>query len=295
MSEFRGRRVLITGAGHGVGRAIAREFARRGAEIVVTDREIERVEETVLMLRGMGCAAWGYPMDVTQIEDVKSVRDRLRAENRSIDILVNNAGIVHGGRFLDVPIEKHTDVYRVNVMGTVIVTQVFLPDLLKAQSAHLVNIASASALIPLPYAATYASSKWAVLGLTESLREELRIDGQHHVGVTAVCPSYIDTGMFNGVRTPLFTRKLTPERLAGMVCAAVGKKRARILTPWLVKLTPLGRATLPHSWFQKLCDWFGVTSGMATWHGHAKPVPHRPVSELRSKERFQPADVTSVG
>jgi len=275
MKNLKSRRVLITGAGHGLGLATAKAFAKAGCFVIITDREPERVTEAVceLQIEAMPCA--GYVMDVTDAADVRDVRDRIHAEHGSINILVNNAGIVSGGQFLDVPLEKHLVTYDVNTHGPVIVTHLFLPDLIDSDEGHIVNIASASALIALPNAATYASSKWAVLGFTDSLREELELTGRGHVGVSAICPSYINTGMFEGAKAPLFTPMLTPENLAAKIVRCVQKRKTHLLTPALVRLIPLGKATWPRAVFRRLLQFLGVYQGMEAWKGH-KGVPATP-------------------
>ena len=268
MMNLNSRRVLITGAGHGLGLATARAFAKEGAFVIITDRDPERVTEAVceLQIQALPCA--GYVMDVTDAADVRYVRDQIHADHGLIHVLVNNAGIVTGGQFLDVPLEKHMVTYDVNTHGPVIVTHLFLQDLLDSDEGHVVNIASASALIALPNAATYASSKWAVLGFTDSLREELELTGRGHVGVSAICPSYINTGMFEGARAPLLTPILTPEDLASKIVRCVYKKRAHLLTPGLVRLIPLGKATWPRVIFRRLLQFLGVYQGMEDWKGH---------------------------
>ena len=268
MMNLKSRRVLITGAGHGLGLATARAFAKEGAFVIITDRDPERVTEAVceLQIQALPCA--GYVMDVTDAADVRYVRDQIHADHGLIHVLVNNAGIVTGGQFLDVPLEKHMVTYDVNTHGPVIVTHLFLQDLLDSDEGHVVNIASASALIALPNAATYASSKWAVLGFTDSLREELELTGRGHVGVSAICPSYINTGMFEGARAPLLTPILTPENLASKIVRCVYKKRDHLLTPGLVRLIPLGKATWPRVIFRRLLQFLGVYQGMEDWKGH---------------------------
>jgi short-subunit dehydrogenase len=151
----------------------------------------------------------------------------------------------------------------------VAVTRVFLPDLISRPESHLVNVASASGLIGLPYGATYASSKWGVVGFSESVRAELAEQGQPHVGVTTVCPSYVSTGLFDGARPPLTTRVLTPERVAALTVRAVRRRRSWVLTPWLVKITPAATALLPTPLADRVSRLLGVTSGMASWKGHA--------------------------
>ncbi|NOX56219.1 MAG: SDR family NAD(P)-dependent oxidoreductase [Planctomycetes bacterium] len=273
MRNLAERRVLITGAGRGVGRALAQAFAEHGAEVVVTDVDPQAAAETVTALSRAGANCCGYPMDVTDRDSVRDVRQRLHQARGPIQVLVNNAGVVYGGPLLDVPWEHHRRTFLVNILGMVAVTYEFLPDLISAEEAHLVNLASAAGLVPLPYATTYASSKSAVVGFSESLAEELRLLGYRHVGVTTVCPSFIQTGLFDGAKPPRLSGFLTAEDVARLVLSAVLKNRPRVLTPWLVKLVPLGRELLPVSIGRWLCDTLGVTTSMARWCGHTVPAP----------------------
>jgi all-trans-retinol dehydrogenase (NAD+) len=266
--DLRGKRVLITGAGHGLGRDMALAFAAAGAEIVATDLIGGDAHSTAAAVRDAGGRAHAYSLDVTDNDMVLAVRRDLLAAAGPPDVLVNNAGIAHGGRFLDVPLVQHHATYKVNLLGQVAMAHAYLPDLIGRPAGHLVNISSASGMIALPYATTYASSKWGVLGFSESIREELRLLGHRHVGVTVVCPSYIDTGMAAGVRVPLFSKMLKSQRVAELVVRAVRKRRDMVLTPALVKLTPVSRGLLPPSWFRRSCDWLGITKSMSTWHGH---------------------------
>ncbi|HVX62255.1 MAG TPA: SDR family NAD(P)-dependent oxidoreductase [Pirellulales bacterium] len=267
MRNLAQKRVLITGGGHGLGRELAAAFASAGAEMVVTDINSAGAEETADRIRQAGGQAVSRLLDVADVEMIRAFRQQLHAERGPIDVLINNAGIVRGGPFLDVPVEGHLDTYRVNTLGMVSVTHAFLPDLISRPEGHLVNIASASGLIALPYASTYASSKWAALGFSESIREELRVLGHRHVRVTAVAPSYIDTGMAAGVTLPKLSRMLRASQVAQMALRAVQKDREIVLTPWLVYVTPFTKAMLPPFLFRRVCDLFGITQGMSTWHG----------------------------
>lgn len=268
MRDLKGKNVLLTGAGHGLGRELALAFAAAGAKVCVTDREAQRVEETLALVRQQDGRAAGYTLDVTDNAMISDIRDRVHGEHGPLDVLVNNAGVAFGGVFLDVPLDQHLATYRVNLLGQVAMTHAFLSDLVGRPEAHLVNVASASGFIALPYATTYASSKWGVIGFSESIREELRLLGHRHVSVTAVCPSYIDTGMAAGVRVPHLSRMLRSSDVARLVLHAVRKRRELVLTPWLVKITPFSKGVLPPSWFRRTCDWLGITGSMSTWYGH---------------------------
>ena len=266
MRELRGKRVLITGGARGIGRAIALEMAGAGCDLVLGDLDAAGLDEAAEAVRARGGKARGYALDVTNTASIAATRRKILDDDGPIDVLVNNAGVVFGGPFLDVPLDRHVLTYRVNVEGVVAMTHAFLPDLLGRPEGHVVNVASASGLLPLPRGATYASSKWAVIGFSESLSQEMA--GQRvHVGVTTVCPSYVSTGMFDGVPAPLLTPILTPERLARKIVAAVRSGKRMVLEPWMVKTVPLLKGILPGPAFDAVAGIFGVTTGMAAWKG----------------------------
>ncbi len=263
MRDLKGKRVLITGAARGIGRAIAERFAREGAALLITDIDQGALDEAGKALAG--CRT--YKADVTDTAAMPALRAHINDDGGPIDVLVNNAGVVFGGPFLEVPLERHFLCYRINVLGLVAMTHTFLPDLIGRPEGHLVNISSASSLIGLPFGGTYASSKWAVSGFSESLRLELEILGHGHVKVTNVCPSYVDTGLFHGVKPPRTTRMLRPDELGGIVVDAVKSNREEVLAPWLVKLTPTLKALLPRSLFKTAASITGATTSMTTFKG----------------------------
>lgn len=269
MKSYRGKRVLVTGSAGGIGRKLALRFAREGATLVLTDVKEAELEDAAREVRAAGAPAHPYVLDVTQDAAVVAVHERVHAEVGPIDVLVNNAGVVFGGAFLDVPMAKHRLTYGVNIVGLVAMTHAFLPDLVGARGAQLVNVASASGLIGLPNGATYASSKWAVIGFSESIRLELEQAGRSHVKVTTICPSYIATGMFDGVKPPLLTPLLTPQMLVEKMFEAVRDEELYLLEPRLVKALPVLKGLLPPRMFDWVADRFGVSTSMRAWRGHA--------------------------
>ena len=268
MKDFDRKRVLVTGGAGGLGHALARRFAAEGAELVLTDLAAPVLDDMVADFVRRGVPCQGHVVDVTDMDGVTRLRDRVHEQGGPIQVLVNNAGVVHGGPFLEVPLERHLHTLRVNVDGLVAMTHAFLPDLIASPEGQLVNVASASGFVGLPFGSTYAASKWAVIGLSESLRLELKKLGHAHVGVTTVCPSYVDTGMFEGVKPPRLTRFLTADEVAVEVLAAVRAHKPFVLEPWLVKLTPFLAHALPKGVSDLLSDVFGATTGMKSWRGH---------------------------
>ena len=146
-------------------------------------------------------------------------------------------------------------------------THAFWNDLLAAPRGHIVFIASASGFVGLPGGTTYASSKWAVIGFAESIRAELKRQGAK-AGVTTVCPTFINTGMFKGAVPPKTTAMLDPEEIAAKVVEAVAKRRIWVLEPWLVKVTPFLKHCLPTPVADYLSEVFGATTSMDHWRGH---------------------------
>jgi short-subunit dehydrogenase len=273
MRDLSRKRVLITGGASGIGKALAERFAAAGAHLVLLDRDAAALERAVEGFRASGATVQGHVADVTDRDSVLRARDAVHAEGGPIDVLVNNAGIVFGGPFLDVPLERHLTTYEVNVLGVVAITHAFLPDLLAQPEGHVVQVASASGFIGVPFGATYASSKWAAIGFAESLRLELAEQGHRHVHVTTVCPSYVATGLFAGARAPRLSRMLTAERVAAEVLRAVRHDRVFVRTPWLVEVTPFLRGVLPLKVFDATARLLGVTSSMAGWRGRAEQPP----------------------
>ena len=267
MRSLVAKRVLITGGASGIGRSLAIRFAREGAEVHIADLNEGAADEVARAISATGGRARAWYLDVTDAVRIADVRRKILDGSGPVDVLVNNAGIVHGGAFLDVPLDRHLATFHVNTLAVVAVTHAFLADLVARPDAHLVNIASAAGFAGLPFGATYAASKWAVIGFSESVRLELREQGHRHVGVTTVCPGYVGTGMFDGARALWLTRILTPERVADLTARAVLANREMVMTPWVVALGPLLNGILPRRAFDWTARLFGAPTSMASWRG----------------------------
>ena len=191
MTPLAGRLVLVTGAASGIGYDTALAFAARGARLVVSDLNAEALESTRATIAARGVACTAHACDVSDAAAVNAMAARVRAELGPLDILVNNAGIAYFGGFLETPPERWRRIHDVNVMGTVHCVHAFLPAMLAAGGERkIVNVASTAGYAPAPNMSAYASSKHAVIGLSEVLALELH---DRPVTVMIVCPGIINT------------------------------------------------------------------------------------------------------
>ncbi len=261
---FTGQCALVTGAARGIGEALASELAQQGARVAVTDLDVAEAARVAARLPGHGHIA--YRLDVTNTERIEQVRAEIHRDLGPVQVLVNNAGVVFGGAFLEVPLERHRLTLRVNTEAVVAMTHAFLPDLIASERGRILQVASASGFLGLPFGSTYAASKWAVVGFSESLRMELTRLGHSHVTVTALCPSYIRTGLFEGVKPPRFTRWLTPQAVAAKAVDATARGRRRVLMPWLAKTAP-SMVGAPAPIADAISSVLGAADSMKTWRG----------------------------
>jgi short-subunit dehydrogenase len=200
VSRLRGRVCVVTGASGGIGEATARALAVAGATVVLTARRLDVLEEIVADIRGRGGTAGAVACDVADVDQVRALVDRVEDEHGRCDVLVNNAGVPGGGSFVDAALERLELVARVNFLGVVYCTRLFLP-LLQASRGHVVNIASLAGRYALPGAAIYTATKHAVVAFSESLYHELAGDG---VMVTVVNPGLVATEGFFPQDSPLW-------------------------------------------------------------------------------------------
>lgn len=255
-SVVAGSTVLITGAARGMGELYARRAAREGARaIALWDVDRERVEALAAKLNASSSRRAERPIDVRAY--VVDIADReaiaravalMRDELGDPDILVNNAGIVRGALFWEHDPESDIELtMRVNTLAPMWITREVVPAMIadRTRPKRILNIASAAGTLANPRMSVYASSKWAMIGWSESLRLELTQAGYPHVAVTTFCPSYISTGMFAGARGPLFTPIMTPKHAVNAAWTGMVRGTPMVMKPWTVKLAMALRGVLP--------------------------------------------------
>ena len=194
-SNLRGRTVLVTGAGSGIGRETALLAARRGADLVICDVNQAGLAE-VETAAGGGVLA--RRVDVASRDQMRDFAEEVHREAGAVDMLVNNAGVGLGAGFLETELEDWDWIVAVNLMGVVHGCHFFVPRMVeRGAGGHVVNLSSMAGYHASPSLAAYSATKFAVLGLSEALREELR---PHGIGVTAICPGMINTPITRSAR-----------------------------------------------------------------------------------------------
>ncbi len=205
--NLKNKRVLITGAGSGIGRATVIAFAKRGAHIIASDINLAPLESLKQEVEALGSACQIYAVDVSNDAAMQAFAATVQVEGGAPDVLINNAGISYFGLFLDADITHWSRILNVNLMGVVYGCRYFLPQMLDAGGPRRVlNVASTAGIYPAPSMGAYSASKHAVMGLTEVLKMEL---ADTTIGFTTVFPGVINT--------PLAA---TPSGVASKVTAA---------------------------------------------------------------------------
>ena len=188
--EIEGARVVITGAGSGIGEATALRFARAGSEVIVVDVNGESAEATAAACGAVGAQAHPYVCDVADSAAVNELAETVESAHGGVDVLVNNAGVGIAGPFLDADLDDWDWLRSINIDGVAYGCHAFGPGMIERGSGQVVNIASGAAYIPNRQMAAYCASKAAVMMLSQCLRADWR---RHGVGVSVVCPGVIDT------------------------------------------------------------------------------------------------------
>lgn len=194
MTDVEGKVAVITGAGSGIGRALAYDLARRGAKLAVSDVDATGLAETVKQVRVIGAPVHDAPLDVTDRTTVLAYADEVATHYGAVNIVINNAGIAFTGDVEQMSFEQIERVMDVDFWGVVNGTKAFLPHLIASGEGHVVNISSLFGLLAVPGQSAYNAAKFAVRGFTEALRQEMLVAG-HNVGVTCVHPGGIKTAI----------------------------------------------------------------------------------------------------
>jgi NAD(P)-dependent dehydrogenase (short-subunit alcohol dehydrogenase family) len=248
LRTYQGAVVIITGGASGIGRALGEELARRGAEVVLADLQVDLAEQVAAKLRALGGNVRSAAVDVTDFAAVQALVEQVAASAGRLDYIFNNAGIVVAGQLQYYEIDDWNRVIDVNLRGVVNGVQAAYPLMRRQGFGHIVNTASIAGLIPLGGLLSYSTSKHAVVGLSNGLRIEASTVG---VRVSVLCPGAVETAIIDGgkfgkvLRPPPpeiqrqmwdRTRPISPDRFARKALAAVARNKAIIVIPWRWRL-----------------------------------------------------------
>ncbi|AUS06244.1 3-ketoacyl-ACP reductase [Pseudotamlana carrageenivorans] len=229
MSNLKNKKAIITGGGRGLGKAIALAFAKEGIDVVITGRTERVLKETVSELEAFDVKATYVVFDVGNYEDVKNSIKSVLDTIGNVDILVNNAGIGGFGSFQDMAVSEWTHIIQTNVMGMYYVTKEVLAHLLKQNEGDIINIASTAGLNGNANTSAYSASKFAVIGMSESLMKEVRKD---NIRVSTYTPSTFESDM--SIKAGIASKGsqesvLQPEDFAELIVAGLKLPRRAML------------------------------------------------------------------
>lgn len=224
MESLQGKTALVTGAGKGIGKAIAIALAKEGVQVGLVARTVKDLQELAAEIGATGIKTAIAAADISDMNAVNKAVEKIQTELGNIDILINNAGTGTFGKFLDLTPEQWENQVKVNLFGVYYTTRAVLPQMIERQTGDIVNISSTAGQKGAAITSAYSASKFAVMGLTESLMQEVR---KHNIRVTAMAPSTVVTEL--AVKSNLINnnedRVMHPEDFAELIIAQLKLNR----------------------------------------------------------------------
>jgi NAD(P)-dependent dehydrogenase (short-subunit alcohol dehydrogenase family) len=279
--------VAITGGARGIGRATAAALIAQGARVAIGDVDESLVQKTAAEL---AAGTIGLPLDVTDRGSFDAFLNEVESRLGPLDVLVNNAGIMPIGPFVDETDATTARLVAINLNGVILGTKLALQRFLPRRRGHVVNIASIAGKAGAPNGATYAATKHAVVGLTESLRAELRGSG---VDFTMVMPIGVNTELYSGAKQIRGFRTPEPEDVARAIVEALQTGRSDVYVPRMMNPLVRSGALMPRAWFEAISRWLGANRALANPDHAARAAYEARIAEMVSgaeADEAQPAD-----
>ena len=272
--KFEKANVLITGGASGIGKIMGRMALEKGAgTFIIWDINIAAIENVRKELASYGRIK-GYAVDVSDSEMVALTYRKTVEDCGAIDIIINCAGIITSNKTFDrMSTDEIMRTMKINTIAPMLVAHAALPDMLRRNRGHICTIASAGGMLSNPKMSVYAASKWGIIGWSDSVRIELQ-DSKSNVHITTVAPYYINTGMFDGVRSRIIP-VLKPEYVAGRVIKGIERNRTFCGIPFGFHFIRFWQAILP----TRVFDWlfgelFGIYHTMDDFTGRKSHISH---------------------
>lgn len=271
--NLKGKTAIVTGGAMGIGLATSKRLVKERCAVTIWDLNESEMNKAKIELENMGGNVFTYKCDVTDKHRVSELVEQAMRDMKQIDILVNNAGYVKGGEFMKHSVEEWERTIQVNITALIFTIHAVLPNMYERNFGHIVNISSAAGLIGASGISVYSATKWAVFGLTESLRLEAWNARKYGVKWTSIHPSYLAHGMFEGAKLNLLGNLIVPlvknhDVIAkAIVVDALIKEKNIVRRPRSLRLSVILRGLLPDSLFQKMLVLMGVHNSMHNFKG----------------------------
>ncbi len=234
--------MIITGASAGIGRAIARELAKKGGRLALAARRVDELDETARQVESLGGTALVVPTDVTDNDQVHALVDKTIAAWGHIDVVIANAGIYVRGLAINTTMDDLYRALETNFFGSARVVLAALPHMVERGSGHIALMASVNGKKGIRLDAPYAASKFALVGFGDVMRQELR---DHGIGVSTLLFGRVDTPFVDGMAFPLISKPMSADRVARATVRAIERNRAHLILPhqakalvWLANIWP---------------------------------------------------------
>lgn len=268
-ADIKGKLFLVTGGAQGIGLEICKQLAKQGANLVIWDisEDAMAAAKQTLTSQFEELKVWTHVVDVSNQDIVYASAKKLEEEAGNLYGLVNNAGVVSGRPFLDIDDHQIIRTMKINTFAHFWTIKAFLPGMLKRNSGNICAISSCAGLFGNPGMTDYCASKFAIVGLMESLRLEIGKTGRHGVTTTTVCPAHVQTDLFTGFKSNPLLPTLTPQYVGRQVVDAIRTGNPVAIMPRGAYLGLVVKSLFPARWDDKIKELAGITGSMDHFNG----------------------------